>query len=120
MRVELPEEEFLGIVRRVGCCVVGQSADLVPADKRLYALRDVTSTVDSIPLIASSIMSKKIASGAHGIVLDVKTGSGAIMRTAEECIALAESSSHRHTAGAERLLITGMEEPLGRTWQRGG
>ncbi len=115
LRTTLSREEMLDIVRRVGCVVAGQSARLVPADKRLYALRDVTSTVDSIPLIASSIMSKKLASGAQGIVLDVKTGDGALMKTFEDCLKLAQAMVDIGTRAGRRVtaLITGMEEPLG-------
>lgn len=115
MRVELPEDEFIAQVKNIGCAVIGQSKNMVPADKTLYALRDVTSTVDSLPLIASSIMSKKLASGAQGIVLDVKTGSGAIMQTLEGSIQLAQAMvdigklANRPTVA----LVTGMEEPLG-------
>ncbi len=115
LRVTLPEAEFLRIVRKIGCCVVGQSAELAPADSRLYALRDVTSTVDSIPLIASSIMCKKLASGAKGIVLDVKTGSGALMQTLDECVELSRAMVDiGQRAGRQVVaLITGMQEPLG-------
>ena len=90
MRTSLPEADFLRQVREIGCAVVGQSAELAPADKTLYALRDTTATVDSLPLIASSIMSKKLASGAQGIVLDVKVGSGAIMPDYAGSLALAQ------------------------------
>ena len=114
-RTELPEEEFLRIAREVGCCVVSQSGELAPADKRLYALRDVTSTVDSIPLIASSIMSKKLAGGAEGIVLDVKLGSGALMKTMEDCLLLARAMWDIGTRAGKKMaaLITQMDEPLG-------
>ena len=115
MRVDLPVEEFIAIARRVGCCVVGQTSELVPADKRLYALRDVTATVDSIPLIASSIMSKKLAGGAQGIVRDVKVGSGAIMKTVEQCIALSQMMVDIGVRSGRDVvaLITHMYEPLG-------
>ena len=115
-RTELPEEEFRRISREVGVCVIGQSGELAPADKKLYALRDVTGTVDSIPLIVSSIMSKKLAAGAHSIVLDVTVGSGAFMKTVEDAEILAEKMVTIGRACGRNMsaLITDMSEPLGR------
>lgn len=115
MRTTLPEQAFLQQVRQIGCAVVGQSAQLAPADKTLYALRDTTATVDSLPLIASSIMSKKLASGAQGIVLDVKVGSGAIMPDYAGSLALAKTMVDIGTRAGRQVsaLLTGMDEPLG-------
>lgn len=115
MRTSLSGQEMIAQVRRIGCAVAGQSPNMVPADKTLYALRDVTSTVDSIPLIASSIMSKKIAGGAGGIVLDVKTGSGAIIPDMAGSIELAKTmvSIGAHTGRKVIALVTGMSQPLG-------
>ena len=90
-RIELTRDEFINQVNRIGVAVISQSGNLVPADKKLYALRDVTSTEDSIPLIASSIMSKKIASGADYIFIDVKVGNGALMKTLDDAKELAET-----------------------------
>ncbi|MBE6635356.1 MAG: thymidine phosphorylase [Ruminococcaceae bacterium] len=115
-RTSLSPEEFSDQVKKCGLAVIGQSKDLAPADKKLYALRDVTATVDSIPLIASSIMSKKLAAGTRSIVLDVKCGLGAFMNTPEKARALAEAmvgigkSRGRQTAA----IISNMDIPLGR------
>ncbi len=114
-KVELKVEDFIQQVNQIGIAIVGQSGDVAPADKKLYALRDVTATVDVIPLIASSIMSKKLASGADAIVLDVKVGHGAFMKTEEEAIKLAELmvSIGRLAGKKMTAILTGMDEPLG-------
>jgi len=114
-RVELTGEELVRQVREVGLAIVGQSPDLVPADKQLYGLRDVTATVDQVSLIAASIMSKKIAAGAAGIVLDVKVGDGAFMKTLEDAQRLAGAMLELgHRAGRDVVcLLTDMDQPLG-------
>ena len=115
LTVDLTEEAFLRQVQEIGVAVIGQTGSLAPADKTLYALRDVTSTVDSLPLIASSIMSKKLAAGSDAIVLDVKTGSGAIMQTLEGSLQLAEKmvAIGRLAGKPVTAVVTGMEQPLG-------
>jgi pyrimidine-nucleoside phosphorylase len=115
-RVELSVEEVLDQVREIGLAVAGQTADLVPADRKLYALRDVTATIDEVSLIAASIMSKKIAAGASALVLDVKVGEGAFMRTVEEARRLADAMRGLgERAGMDVVcLLTDMEQPLGK------
>ena len=114
-RTELTPDEFMSISQKSGLCVCGQSGNLAPADKKLYALRDVTATVDSIPLIVSSIMSKKIAAGSKNIMLDVKCGSGAFMKTPEDAKRLAEGMVEigKRCGRNTKALITNMDVPLG-------
>ncbi|CAM3573692.1 thymidine phosphorylase [Deinococcus frigens] len=112
---ELSEERFIKQAHDIGLALVGQSRDLAPADGKLYALRDVTATVDCLPLIASSIMSKKLASGAHTVVLDVKVGAGAFMKTLEDGRALARAMVDigTHAGRQVRAVLTDMDTPLG-------
>ncbi len=116
-KMDVPVPEYRRLVREVGCCLIGQTAAIAPADKKLYALRDVTATVDCIPLIASSIMSKKLAEGIDALVLDVKVGSGAFMKKVEDARLLARTMIG---IGAEMgrkvtALLTDMDQPLGRS-----
>ncbi|MBQ8208723.1 MAG: thymidine phosphorylase, partial [Clostridia bacterium] len=114
-RTSLTPEEFIGQVEKIGIAVIGQTGNLAPCDKKLYALRDVTATVESIPLITSSIMSKKIAAGTRSIVLDIKTGSGAFMKTPEDAEILGKKMVDIGKACGRKIaaLITDMDTPLG-------
>ena len=115
MRIDLDNAAFRKQVTDVGCAIIGQTATLAPADKTLYALRDVTATVDSLPLVVSSILSKKLAAGCDVVVLDVKTGSGAIMDTYEKSLKLAQTMVRIGNLSGKRFsaLITDMDQPLG-------
>jgi pyrimidine-nucleoside phosphorylase len=114
-RTELTVDEFLEQLREIGIAIIGQTGDLVPADKKLYALRDVTATVDIVPLIASSIMSKKLAAGAEAMVLDVKVGDGAFMKSIEDARILAEQMVDLGRRAGRQVvcLLTDMDQPLG-------
>lgn len=116
-RVDLSPDQMVAQVKRIGACLAGQTADLAPADKKLYALRDATATVGSLPLIVSSILSKKLAGGAHAFLFDVKVGSGALLRTGEEASALADALVRGARAHDKRAvaLMTDMSQPLGNT-----
>ena len=115
MRIDLSKERFIRQVQDIGIAVIGQTAELAPADKTLYALRDVTATVDSLPLVTSSILSKKIAAGCDAVVLDVKTGTGAVMPTAELSVKLAKTMVRIGSLTGRRFsaLVTDMNQPLG-------
>ena len=115
MRIDLSKERFIRQVSDIGIAVIGQTAELAPADRTLYALRDVTATVDSLPLVTSSILSKKIAAGCDAVVLDVKTGSGAVMPTAEMSVKLAQTMVRIGSMTGRRFsaLVTDMDQPLG-------
>jgi len=115
LQVELSKNKFVGIVNDIHVCLVAQTASLAPADRQIYALRNVTATVDSIPLIASSIMSKKLAAGSDGIVLDVKTGRGAFTKSYGEALNLAKTMVDIGEGAGRRVVawITAMEQPLG-------
>src|SRR5688572_6034181 len=116
-RVDLDAKRFERIVRDVGVCMMGQTAEVAPADRRLYALRDVTATVDCIPLIVASILSKKLAEGIDGLVLDVKCGGGAFMKDLKQARALAQALVSVGKRAGKRVsaLITDMSAPIGRT-----
>jgi pyrimidine-nucleoside phosphorylase len=115
-RTDLDEEAFERIVRETGACLIGQTDQIAPADKRIYALRDVTGTVESIPLIVASILSKKLAEGIDGLVLDVKVGRGAFMKDAKRARALARALVRVGTRAGKKVvaLLTSMQSPLGR------
>src|SRR5688572_18643367 len=114
-RVALSLDEFVSMLRDLGCCMIGTTTDIAPADKTLYALRDVTGTIESIPLISASVMSKKLAEGSNAVVLDVKCGSGAFMKTRDDALALARSLVSIGNANGVRTeaFITNMDTPLG-------